>query len=360
MEISGKEYPHPIFFAGKNRLSLNKLLEKLLPDNEGQIVVLCDVNTGKYCYPILKEALPVKQHYSIVISEGEKAKQLKTCETIWDFLISKNIKKDALLINLGGGVVSDIGGLAASLYMRGLRFINIPTTLMAMTDAAIGGKTGINFNNFKNNIGNITFPDAVIIDVNFLKTLTKREFNSGLIEMVKHGLIADINFFTGITENKFSDDLIEAIAISAKIKMDIISEDPFDSGHRRILNFGHTIGHAIESAYSLHSEKAVLHGEAVLLGMIAETNLSLLNGLLQQEDHDWIISRLKPYIQNINFTDQNLDNIFSILLHDKKHSSLQLNFSLLKKTGEALSGQNADADKIKQSLRFLQQILSNI
>ncbi len=353
MEIINNNYPHPVYcdFLNSGKL-LDYLRSNFKPGTE--LHVLCDSNTAKHCFPILKKHLTEVYFLNYVaFYEGEKNKNLKTCQTIWSYFSEFGIRKDSLIINLGGGITSDIGGFCASIYLRGVPFINIPTSLMAMVDASLGGKTGVDSDNLKNILGVINFPEAVFIDAEFLNTLSKREFNSGYNEMIKHGLVADAEYFVHLTENAFENRISEAIKKSVEIKMNIISEDPFDKGLRRTLNFGHTIGHAIETAFLRFSDKSVLHGEAILLGMIAESYLSELHGVLSKNDLDKIIEKLRQRTPRINFDYNIIDEILQYMMYDKKHSLSQMNFTLLEAPGKAIINQNVNKNDIRSSLEYL-------
>ncbi len=359
MIISKEKYPHPVYINFLN----SSLLENYIKEHfnqTGDIFIICDSNTSKYCYSLVKSKL--KNDFNIKkieFSQGEINKNLQTCEMIWDSLLENHAKKDSLVINLGGGVVTDIGGFCASLYMRGLPFINIPTSLMAMADASIGGKTGVGLKKIKNCIGNIVFPAAVFVDAKFLDTLAKRERASGYYEMIKHGLIADEKFFHDLTNNCYDNNIIEAIQKSIDIKMDIISKDPYELGLRKSLNFGHTIGHAIESAFLKYSEKSLLHGEAILVGMIAECFLSVKKNLLSATEMEKIVSQLALNFPRVKLEANIIDDILAYLLYDKKHSSKQLNFTLITSVGNTVINQNIETNYIKSSLSYLSGFLSN-
>ncbi|MFO8066719.1 MAG: 3-dehydroquinate synthase [Bacteroidales bacterium] len=358
MEIKDNQlkYPHPVFndFLKTNEL-VNFIIKHINPDSH--VFIICDSNTDIKCFPLINKMLKNLFLFNkIVFPEGEKSKNLDTCRDIWNYLSKKNAKKDTLIINLGGGVVSDIGGFCASLYMRGVSFINIPTSLMGMVDASIGGKTGIDSNLLKNNIGNFSFPLAVFIDSEFLKTLPGREYNSGFIEMLKHGLISDAYYFYDLVRGKYESNMSAAIEKSVKLKMKVISEDPYEKGKRKTLNFGHTTGHAIESSFLKYSGKTLLHGEAVLLGMIAESYISKQKGILSPEDFNEISYFLTPLKPKINIQKDDIEDIMSFLLHDKKHTTKQLNFTLLEKPGSALINQNVELKLIRQSLQHIAEL----
>ncbi|MBK7957891.1 MAG: 3-dehydroquinate synthase [Bacteroidetes bacterium] len=276
------------------------LLEDILAQKDySKILVLVDEHIEANCLPLLfsKDSLI---HFELIkIPSGEEHKTLDTCQLIWDQFNQHHVDRNAVLINLGGGVICDMGGFAASTYKRGIDFINIPTTILAMVDASYGGKTGINFNGIKNNIG--VFKNAIetIIHPVFLQTLPFRELRSGWAEIIKHGLIADRDYFariepitelTKITEAAWT----EIIRTSIQIKSSIVDQDPEEKGIRKILNFGHTIGHAIESA-SLKTDQPLLHGEAIAIGMLLEIELSVEHNHFSLEES----RRIAKYIKHI-------------------------------------------------------------
>ncbi len=305
-----------------------------------QIVFLVDEHTHLLCLPLLNTQKALPNSVTIKIPSGEENKTLETCQYIWDQFNQFNLDRNALLINLGGGVICDMGGFAASTYKRGIDFINVPTTLLSMVDASYGGKTGINFNGIKNNIG--VFKDAIetIIHPAFLQTLPFRELRSGWAEIIKHGLIADKNYFakiesitdiTKITEAEW----IEIIRTSIQIKSSIVDQDPEEKGIRKILNFGHTIGHAIESA-RLKSAYPLLHGEAIAMGMLLELELSVEHNNFPMKESRRIAKYIKHIFEDI-FEDNwhsNPDNWKIFLKFDKKNSREKIHFSLLKVIGE--------------------------
>ena len=249
--------------------SIKEELHSFLATNKyTQVFILVDENTLEHCLPLL----PNFDYQIIKIESGERNKNIETCQKIWQNLLNNNADRKALLINLGGGVISDMGGFCASTYKRGIDFINIPTTLLAMVDATIGGKTGIDFGFQKNMIGLFSLAKTVLIDATFLKTLNYRQIKSGKAEMLKHGLIANEQHFTQIISSAIPNlDLIKA---SIAIKQEIVSTDPFEKGIRKSLNFGHTLGHALE-AYYLANNLDILHGEAIAQGMIWAIQLSV-------------------------------------------------------------------------------------
>ena len=311
------------------------LLEQLIERSYSQVFVLVDENTEKYCLPILTRTLfDVKV---IKISSGEEHKTVSNLQIIWDQLIKHQADKQTALINLGGGVIGDMGGFAAATFKRGIDFINVPTTLLAMVDSSIGGKLGVDYQGIKNAVGMIKNPSAVFVCTEFLNTLPKRELLNGFAEIIKHGLIADEDYWEKITrvKNIDAESLTTLINSSIKIKSQIVKKDPVEDGLRKVLNFGHTIGHAIES-YSLINDKNPLkHGEAIAIGMICEAFLS--------KEHNGLSGRELRVISEVilqHFPKYSLRNILSpelikFMRQDKKNSNQSINFSLLKRIGKA-------------------------
>src|SRR5690554_6762169 len=268
---------YSIFFENQFD-SLNKFLKER---SYSKIFILTDRNTGEQCLPILIAGMPVDFEYDIIeVDPGEENKNIDFCIGIWKMLLDFGAERNSLLINLGGGVVTDMGGFAASTYKRGIDFIQIPTTLLSQVDASIGGKTGIDLDTVKNIIGTFTQPQAVFINVDFLKTLDKRQLVSGFAEMIKHAFIFDANYYQELKAFDFDHPSEAMIYRSVQIKNEVVKEDPKESGLRKILNFGHTIGHAVET-YSIDNDKdSLVHGEAIAIGMICEAYLShKYNGL---------------------------------------------------------------------------------
>jgi len=297
-----------------------------------------------------------KQDVLIVVPAGEKNKTLVSVQKIWAALLLNRFDRKSLVINVGGGVVCDMGAFAASTYMRGISFVQVPTTLLAMTDAAIGGKTGINFTELKNAIGTFAQPEAVLCDSNFLTTLPEREFKSGFAEVIKHAVVADSRFFKYLSGRDFktlNDKEIDTIlGKSCGIKCDVVSSDVTEKGKRKILNFGHTIGHAIEMA-SHEIGKPLLHGEAIAIGMIAEAKLSVLAGLLNSKDLktiEEVINKAKlPCTANKKFE----KSIYKKIVLDKKNEGGKINWVLLKGIGNAVIDIQQPPRSIKLAIDYI-------
>jgi 3-dehydroquinate synthase len=288
----------------------------------------------------------------IEIEAGEEIKNITTCVEIWSILSELGADRKSLIINLGGGVITDIGGFIASTFKRGIDFINVPTTLLGMVDASIGGKNGVDLGNLKNQIGVINVPKMLLISTDFLETLSQREMRSGLAEMLKHGLIYDKNYweqFLDLTKVDFAD-FDALIYRSIEIKNEIVKQDPTENGIRKALNFGHTLGHAIESHF-LESERPLLHGEAIAIGMILESYLSKEKGLLSNEE----FHQIKYIISNIyephNFSDEDIISIQNLLIHDKKNEYGKVQFALINGIGKIIINQSVENELIINSFR---------
>jgi 3-dehydroquinate synthase len=288
----------------------------------------------------------------IEIESGETEKNIATCVEIWTILTELGADRKSLLLNIGGGVITDIGGFIASTFKRGIDFINVPTTLLGMVDASIGGKNGVDLGNLKNQIGVINVPKMLLISTDFLETLSQREMRSGLAEMLKHGLIYDKNYweqFLDLTKVDFAD-FDALIYRSIEIKNEIVKQDPTENGIRKALNFGHTLGHAIESHF-LESETPLLHGEAIAIGMILESYLSKEKGLLSNEE----FHQIKYIISNIyephNFSDEDIISIQNLLIHDKKNEYGKVQFALINGIGKIIINQSVENELIINSFR---------
>ena len=306
-------------WIGENSIS------KLDVSKYSKIGILVDENTKEFCLPLLSE---IKKSIIIEIKSGEENKNIDTCNLIWEALSKNSFDRNSLLINLGGGVIGDMGGFCASTYKRGIDFIQIPTSLLAMVDASVGGKLGIDFNSLKNQVGIFSNPKLVIINPKFLETLAENELRSGFAEVVKHALIIDKNLWEHLKNNPFQDlDWEEIIETSVQIKNKIVISDPKEKGERKKLNFGHTFGHAIESYY-LQKGTPILHGEAIFMGIILESELSSLSVSEKNDIKNYILSNFSlPYTPSKS-------NLINFLRNDKKNKEEKINFSLLNTIGD--------------------------
>lgn len=334
------------------------ILREMIQDrNYSKIGIVVDENTRELCLPILKTELEDLEFDIIEIASGERNKNLDSCQLIWSALLRLGFDRHSLLINLGGGVIGDMGGFCACTFMRGMDFIQVPTTLLSQVDASVGGKLGIDYNDYKNLIGVIEDPLTVWIDDRFLKTLSIRQIRSGYAEIIKHALISDAQMWEELQEISHLQDIEwgPIIERSVKIKRDIVTEDKYEGGLRKILNFGHTLGHAIESE-NLNEKDFLLHGEAIGIGMITEAYLS--KELLDLSEKDYL--DIKNYILKIypHFPDhlRHQDNILSKLLKDKKNRRGMVQFSLLKKLGQCVYDIVPDQSTIIKSLEDYKQL----
>lgn len=327
-----------------NENGLNYLNEILIPSNYSKIIVLVDENTNNYCLPNFLPRLPTEVEIEIIeIEAGEEMKNVATCLELWQTLMDLGADRRSIILNLGGGVITDLGGFVACTFKRGIDFIHIPTTLLAMVDAAIGGKNGVDLGQLKNQIGVIKEPKAVVIDTIFLTTLPPREMRSGLAEMLKHGLIYDKNYWDEIknVSNLNTDDLDRLIYQSVQIKNKIVSQDLTEKGIRKSLNFGHTLGHAIESYFLENENKpTLLHGEAIAIGLILESYLSLELNLITKEEYAEIKYYISDIFEPVVFTSEDVEKIISLLIFDKKNEFGKIQFALLNGIGGISLNQN--------------------
>ncbi|MFY0654861.1 MAG: 3-dehydroquinate synthase [Cyclobacteriaceae bacterium] len=320
-----------------NNVDITPSIKKSLSDffivnDYSSVAVLCDENTEEHCLPLVLDALP--EHWLLKIKSGEENKTIDTCSKIWDGLTQGGFDRNSLLINLGGGVIGDMGGFAASTYKRGIDFINIPTTLLAQVDASVGGKLGIDFMGFKNHIGLFKEPKVIFIDSVFFDTLPAAEMRSGFAEVIKHGLIADATYWESIADFDLSNGAWnELVSTSVEIKRQVVKEDPFEGGLRKILNFGHTIGHGIESTYLNHTSGRLLHGEAIAKGMICEAFLSTKKTGLTQDALESITTYLLKVFGHAKIEEKYFEKIIELIYQDKKNKGKVINSSLLKSIG---------------------------
>ena len=330
-------------------VSLGRAIEKCPHD---RLFILTDEQTHRLCMPQMREVSFLKDAIEITIGAGDVHKTLETLVSVWQILSDKGASRHSLLINLGGGMVTDLGGFAAATFKRGFAYINVPTTLLAMVDASVGGKTGINFNGLKNEIGTFSIPEKVIIDVHFLSHLPVRERMSGFAEMIKHGLLSDREYLTRLLNLEYQEtspeDFLELIRRSVTIKDEIVSQDPREQGLRKVLNFGHTIGHSIESL-SIMRGMALLHGEAVALGLVAELYLSVKEKGFPEEIYQEVRNFVKRHYPNYPLM-EHVDTLYELMLHDKKNERRGVNFTLLPGIGEFSLDNYCSKDLVVEAL----------
>ena len=335
-------------------MTLDELKELLA--EASKVFVLTDANVAMYWLPELEHWLGCEQAVEIVVKAGERYKTLGTARRIWKDLLKHQADRQAVLVNLGGGTISDLGGFVASCYQRGIRFVNVPTTLLAMVDASIGGKNGVNLGGVKNQIGTFSEPLEVLTNPIFLSTLSERELLSGIAEMVKCGFIADEDLLQ-VDETNYEQYILRV----GRIKKEIVEQDFRDRGNRRILNFGHTVGHAIE-AYSLTTDSPLTHGESVAVGMWCALWLSIGCCGLDEEVLDDYLPKVKLLLSESgwSFSEKDVDAIMAYLDHDKKNVNGQYGFVLLKDIEKPVCDQVVSDALIRESLSELMDHVNDV
>lgn len=337
---------YPIVF-NDNFAALNQFIQQ---GNYSKVFFLVDEQTEKHCLPLLISQLQISEYDLIEIPSGEVNKTIDFCIGIWRMLIDFGADRNSLLVNVGGGVITDIGGFAASTFKRGIDFVQIPTTLLSQVDASVGGKTGIDMDHLKNIIGTFTQPKAVFIDTFFLRTLPQRQVISGFAEMLKHGLIADRSYFNLLKEVSIETVDPDLIYYSITIKNDVVKEDPEEKGLRKILNFGHTVGHAIES-YSLQNDATPLtHGEAIVVGMICEAYLSVEKAELSASELVEIMETFSQFYEKYALKEASIPAIIELMKSDKKNEGGKINCSLLTQIGHCTIDNFCNEEELSRSL----------
>lgn len=324
---------------------------------KGQVFVLVDENTHKHCLPILAEAMGDVAYQVIVVSAGEENKALSAVEQIWSALLNGGAAREALLVNVGGGMVTDMGGFAAATYMRGIRYVNVPTSLLAMVDASSGGKTGFDYRGVKNLIGSFAMPEATLIYLPFLETLPAKEWLSGYAEMLKHGLLDSKEHLDALLAMDLNDPKCpipsEILAQNMAVKERIVTEDPKEKNERKLLNFGHTVGHAIEEAYVAEG-KNVKHGYCVLWGMVAELYLSVVKMGLNREILTQISHLMVAHYGRPECDCRQREKLVEWMQKDKKNRvSSEITFSLLRTIGDGVVDQTVSREELDEALEYV-------
>lgn len=333
------------------------ILSQWIKDQDfSKIFLLVDSNTLEHCAARFQAKLSgISIEEVIEMPAGEIHKHLGTCQSIWETISDYGGDRKSLIINLGGGVVTDLGGFVAATFKRGISFVNIPTSLLAMVDASVGGKTGVDFQGLKNQIGVIVPPAWVLIDPEFLNTLPSEEYRSGYAEMLKHGLIADAFYWKKLSDYAQinTEDMQPLIQHSVGIKASVVEKDPYENGLRKILNYGHTLGHAIES-YFLESEadKTLLHGEAIAIGMITEAFLSHKLCGLSAEAMEQIKLVFKQIYPRVEILPEAQSKIVDLLKFDKKNSHGRIKFALLEAIGTPMLDVEVPEELLQQAFDF--------
>ena len=334
-----------------------ELVEAITECEHDRIFVLVDETTNKLCWSLVKDYLCLKDAQTIIIGATDRRKNLDTLVHVWESLQQGKATRHSLLINLGGGMVTDLGGFAASTYKRGINFINIPTTLLAMVDASVGGKTGINFGGLKNEIGVFNDAEFVLLDTNWLRTLDEENIRSGYAEMLKHGLIADDTMWAELINfNLVQPDLRQLASMldkSVRIKERIVAEDPHEKGIRKALNLGHTFGHAFES-WAM-KRQPVLHGYAVAFGLIAELYLATTQTDFPTERMRQTVNFIRAYYGSLPITCNDYPELIELMHHDKKNRGNEINVTLLGGIGDIRIDQTITEEDIKEALDFFRE-----
>ncbi|WP_405567603.1 3-dehydroquinate synthase [Polaribacter sp. Asnod6-C07] len=344
---------YPVHFQEESYNALSNLIEK---NNYSTIFILVDENTLEHCYPKFIPNLTTDKKIELIeIESGEINKNLETCIGVWNAITDLGGDRKSLLITLGGGVITDLGGFVASCFKRGIDFVNIPTTLLSMVDASVGGKTGVDLGVLKNQIGLFANPEMVIVDNVYLETVAPREIKSGTAEIIKYGVTYDINLFNQIKDNK-DLNISDLIFRSVEIKNEVVLQDPKEKNLRKILNFGHTLGHAIESFYLESEDKENLtHGEAIAIGMVCECYMSSkLLGLSEEKVND-VKEVVVSIYDKIMLLKEDFSSILDLLKHDKKNVNGQVNFVLLNDFEDFKIDCKVPEELIIESMEFYNQ-----
>ena len=335
-----------------------RLVVDAAPD---RVFLLTDETTERLCRPLVADCDALRTAGSIVIGATDTHKTLTTLADVWRQLGQGGASRHSLLVCLGGGMVTDLGGFAASTFKRGIRYVNVPTTLLAMVDAAVGGKTGINFNGLKNEVGVFNKSVAVVIDTAFLRTLDAANLRSGYAEMVKHGLISDEAHWAELL--RFDLDapdfavLQGLVARSIRVKEDIVAQDPLERGLRKALNLGHTVGHAFESL-ALSAGRPVLHGYAVAWGLVCELYLSCRRAGFPEGKMRQTVSYIRNHYGTFAFDCKDYDRLYELMTHDKKNVGGVVNFTLLSDVGRLCLDQTATKDEIVEMFDFFRETMN--
>ncbi len=347
---------HSITKICKNFIS--ELDEAIGEQSAESIFVLTDENTRKHCLPVALRSEKLKGCHLICIPSGDENKNIDTAVVIWKYLSENGATRKSLMINLGGGMVTDIGGFTASTFKRGIRYVNVSTTLLGAVDAATGGKTGINFQGLKNEIGVFSPAETVLINIDFFKTLDAENLRSGYAEMVKHALIDTPESWERVLkfdlENVDFEELKQLLEENIHIKERVVEQDPYEANIRKALNLGHTFGHAFES-WSYKIQRPALHGYAVIWGLLCELYLSLIKLDFPKDELLRLKYLIKEYYGTFEFSCKEYEALFELMTHDKKNESKEINFTLLAAVGDIRINQTATKDEIFECFDFFRE-----
>ena len=340
---------YPVYFEN----SMDELAEFTKRGNYSRLFILTDENTAIHCLPQVQAQFESSDNFDIIeINAGEESKDIDFCIGIWKMLIDFGADRKSLLINLGGGVISDMGGFVASTYKRGIDFVHVPTTLLSQVDASVGGKTGVDIESIKNIIGTFTQPKAVFIAHEFLSTLPARQILSGTAEMLKHGLIADATYWKALKNSDLAIPAEGLIYRSVEIKNEVVTADPFENSIRKSLNFGHTVGHAIETNSLLHDAQPLTHGEAIAIGMLCEAYLSNKKAGLSKEELNEVVTVFNRLYSHYDLAHKNYSDLCALMLKDKKNENGKINCTLLTHIGQCSLDNICTNEELCEGLNF--------
>lgn len=339
--------------------SLNRDLTAAISEcGHDNLFILTDEKTAQACLPVIQRYRCLRNARHITVPQGDTNKDLQSLTTIWQYLSENGATRHSLLINLGGGMITDLGGFAAATFKRGIDIINIPTTLLAMVDASVGGKTGINFNGLKNEVGAFCDARYVLLSTTFLKTLDSENLRSGYAEMLKHGLISTTERWAELVNYDLAQpdlaQLQHMVGQSVAVKQDIVAQDPHEHGIRKALNLGHTIGHAFES-YAMQQGRPILHGYAVAYGIICELYLSAVKTAFPTDRMRQTVNFIRENYGQMNITCDDYPALLDLMRHDKKNTAGTINFTLLGDIGDIRINQTATEEEIKEALDFYRE-----
>jgi 3-dehydroquinate synthase len=328
------------------------LADFLQNSSYSKVVVLADTNTRKHCYERIKKDLP--PHALVTVPSGEAHKTLATCEKIWNAMTRAELDRHALVLNIGGGVIGDMGGFCAAVYKRGVDFVQIPTTLLSQVDASVGGKLGIDFQGFKNHLGVFNQPKRVLIDLTFLETLPTRELRSGFAEVIKHCLIADAGMWEQIRQRDLEEQQwTELVAHSVRVKQHVVTQDPTEKGLRKILNFGHTLGHAVETHFLTQDpKKRLLHGEAIAAGMVMESFLAYRKKMIDRQTLEQVEEFIFSVYGKASIQLSDTDAIIFLTKQDKKNRGREVRFSLPDGLGSCAYDVTVTPAEMRKAIHF--------
>lgn len=345
---------HPLIVGRQSLASLAEILAGGAFAG-AKLFILCDENTLHHCLPTLIQRVESLRSAEVIeVGAGEESKSIEVCEQLWAALAELGAERSSVIINLGGGVVSDLGGFIAGTFKRGIRFFNVPTSLLAQVDASLGSKVGIDLHGIKNQIGLFNAPEGVFVDPAFLATLPQDHLLNGFAEMLKHALICDADYWASLLEinPRHADELDASILRSIELKSEIVHSDPFEQGRRKLLNFGHTVGHALES-FSLEGDsKSLAHGEAIAIGMLCEAYISRKVSGLPATDLEEISSTIRGHFPAYEIEEMHFHRIMELMSHDKKNADGGFRFSLLHSIGDASYDVPVQAKLVLESINY--------